>query len=732
MCSVRAADSGYWDGRLAASFSAGPPIAMKFAIAPNGHVIATQNGLSIMPLDGPAVMSWDGTRWSILADQISNFNLLTLANHDGGLIAGGKFTQIDSFEAANVARLIGTNWAPLGSGLGGRVAALYSDGASLWAGGEFTNSGPNAISGVARWDGTQWHPVGDGLPGAVKAVVATNGVVYAGWTVTNSQHRISCFQNGAWQTLGEIAGAELTSLVWFENSLYVSGRFTVVNGVPVLNVAQWREGQWSNADFNFNLQGPAVIKLVILNDELHLHGPLSRPDPADWLRRTVSGWENVPFPYGADQSAVIARGNELFVASMMPPRTLMGAHAPTFSHFDGSNWFRLNNGHGEWRKFTQLAPFKNGVIMAFNFMPNWFRAPVFWDGADFHTTTNGSLTIGVTIANIDGHAYVPATQTINGQTTDVLARLDGRIWAVATAPLPIRPTFLVGNERNIYAAGLIGSGANALAEVYSWDGASWSRLGGSFSAAGTVRNGSIASLALMGGQLIAGGTFTNIGPESISYLARWDGQSWQPLGNPNGRVADLAVAERLHVVGAFQQIGGAELRHAAAWDGDQWSGFGSGFTNATPMSIAVSADGKVAVTGDFPPSPGEWNPSVMIWRGTEWERLGQSDTGTFQDSLWIGHDLYVTGDFSMMNRMGSSGMAIWHEPGVVLHSARREGSSLEAHVSGALPPAFVMESSSNLQAWTGALTNLFGASGQKVRLPLSQTNEFFRLRKIDP
>ena len=89
-------------------------------------------------------------------------------------------------------------------------------------------------------------------------------------------------------------------------------------------------------------------------------------------------------------------------------------------------------------------------------------------------------------------------------------------------------------------------------------------MGGSFSIAGQVngqpdrglgrielaatgrrRDGTVYALAVYNGDLIAGGSFTTAGGTSAYNVARWDGSTWQPLGqammNGNGDVRSLAV-----------------------------------------------------------------------------------------------------------------------------------------------------------------------------------------------
>ena len=41
----------------------------------------------------------------------------------------------------------------------------------------------------------------------------------------------------------------------------------------------------------------------------------------------------------------------------------------------------------------------------------------------------------------------------------------------------------------------------------------------------------VSALTVYNGELIAGGDFTTAGGTRASYIARWNGATWQPLGS---------------------------------------------------------------------------------------------------------------------------------------------------------------------------------------------------------
>jgi trimeric autotransporter adhesin len=90
------------------------------------------------------------------------------------LYAGGDFVTAGGADAKSIAKWDGTQWSALGRGMSGyqgraMVIALtvFNDGtgASLYAGGNFLTAGGLTSNSIARWDGTQWSPLGGGMGG---------------------------------------------------------------------------------------------------------------------------------------------------------------------------------------------------------------------------------------------------------------------------------------------------------------------------------------------------------------------------------------------------------------------------------------------------------------------------------------------------------------------------------------------------------------------------------------
>jgi hypothetical protein len=744
--------SGYWDGRM--SFLQARPSSLRASqprvlIDADGRLIVTASQLSMAPFDSVSMMRWDGRGWTPLAGTI---DVAVLALHQRDVIAAGRFDVVEGVAATNIARWNGAQWSALGTGLNGRVLALLAREGDLLAGGEFTAGGADALQHIARWNGASWQPLGEGLPTPVQALAANGDVIYA---ATSNPVDVYEWRNARWRSLagagfsavnGGIPPLSVRSLAFHEGSLFVAGGFSAVDGVPIRDVAEWRDGVWKQPGQPIVTSAPG---LMVANGGLHLYGYIwtNFPEGAPLMRLEAGRWIPVPAEHVSDVVSMATRGSEMFLVARVVDFALgMTAANYGFFQFDGTQWHLLNNGlpfTPMERPFFRVVAGREGVVLNLtSTTTSPIRAPLIWDGGRYRPTTvtndpgTGTLNIEREFVRLGDHVFAHASWFPPNQArTNVLVRLDDGKWSPATGPMEIAVTALAGGTGRILAAGRDESRAGVVGGASEWDGTAWTRLTGDFLGPGPA--GFITAAARFHNEWFVGGSFTNIGGRDLPYLARWTGAAWETAGTFDGPVTGLAVGgeERLFVVGKFRHVGDLAAAGVAVWDGANWTTLGTGLPGALINWLSVSEDGLVAVVGNIP-LPGGDVSNVMIWRRDRWDPPGGSAAvvapGIIRACVWRGHDLHLAGDFLMVNGRESPGLAIWHEPGVSLKHPDLTGDHFEMSITGALPDRFRLETSPDLTRWTGAFTNGLGHPSMKFRVPMEEAPRFHRLRSLPP
>lgn len=121
-------------------------------------------------------------------------------------------------------------------------------------------------------------------------------------------------------------------------------------------------------------------------------------------------------------------------------------------------------------------------------------------------------------------------------------------------------------QNKLYAAGMFlslnVSGGN---RIVSWDGSTWSGVGGGL-------NFDASSLQVYNGNLYVSGSFQIAGGVSADHIAKWNGSQWCGLGSTfNGTIYDMCVYNsELIISGSFTTIDGQPINHMAKWIGGNY------------------------------------------------------------------------------------------------------------------------------------------------------------------
>jgi len=194
---------------------------------------------------------------------------------------------------------------------------------------------------------------------------------------------------------------------------------------------------------------------------------------------------------------------------------------------------------------------------------------------------------------------------------------------------------------DVVAAGLFGTaGGVTVNNVARWDGTSWHAMGGL-----AVGSGEITGLvARQNGEVFASGSVSG-------GVVRWNGTSWSPVPGAPQLAGALALLPNGDVLLTFRSLGfGGVYR----WDGTTWSAFGAVIA-AYPTKIAVRSNGTVVVGGTFAGHIAEWN-------GTAWSTLGTglSPGATVRDITEVGSDVFVCGMMTDAGGVPVTSVARWN------------------------------------------------------------------------
>jgi len=255
-----------------------------------------------------------------------------------------------------------------------------------------------------------------------------------------------------------------------------------------------------------------------------------------------------------------------------------------------------------------------------------------------------------------------------------VARWDGRYWS----PLGVGVNAVVnalavydeGDGPVLFAGGWLTEAGGGRADyIARWDGQAWSPVG---SLSGTV----FALHVFDDGQgeaLYAGGNFNFADQAPAKKIAKWDGQRWWPMGSGMSTMVlaitdyDDGTGSALYAAGTFRTTGDGRttLNRVAKWDGQSWQPLGDGMPN-TVQALAVYDDGagpELYAGGLFRKNQGAVSDRVAKWNGHQWLPVGSDLNGNvfalkvFDDGR--GPALYAAGNFTRAQGKTARGFARW-------------------------------------------------------------------------
>lgn len=621
------------------------------------------------------------------------------------MVVGGMFTYAGGQPANRVAywdEALG-GWSAigdptLGGGVNGSVRAILAmPNGHLIVGGDFTQAGSVGTQRVATWNGTKWTPFGTGLSGgtqpSVRALASMdNGDVVAGGQFTMAggapASNIARWDGSSWTALSSATAGRINTLLSVAGGdLIAGGAFTAIGGVTAPWLARWDgltwlpvgEGAWGSG-----VNGEVHAMCVLPNGDLCVAGAFLSAGGAQANR--IATWNGSAWSLlgtglsGPAFSLAVAPSGNLVVGGNFAQAG--GTSALDIAQWDGSAWQAMP-GLTQPTSVNALLAMPNQLLYAFGNLPSQKH-----------------------VASWDGLGWLRVTRDVDERIRDLHRASNGDIVVVG-------PFASAGGQR-----------ARGIAR---WDGQNWHGFGSGFSYAtsGAVPSGR-AIAEDTNGDLIVGGDFDVAGGVSASYIARWNGTAWSPLGDGVGGYVHEVIRHTngdFFVGGVFTKSGSQRV---ARWSGQQWWPLGAGL-DGTVRVLAEAPNGDVYAGGDFFQSGTLKVGGVAKWNGAVWSPIdpvklapGQIWSLTFdsQGGLYVGGIFTVVINGSTTHNILRWDGTDWSGLSSGVYAAGIDlsvrsiielstGDIVAAGVFGAAgtPPVFT----SCIARWNGAAWSSFGA-----------------------
>ena len=630
-----------------------------------------------------------------------------VSDQHGNTYAGGDFTSIDSEMLNHIARWDGMKWSALGNGLERPANNLALDS----RGNLYTDVLVIPESGlpetlVMRWDGSAWSP----LPGDLSSLVDTlaegresniliNDLVtdsrdqlYAGgyfYLAMSDQYvgYVARWDGSHWTLLGSGMDHTVYHLaVDGDDNLYAGGEFTTAGGVPANRIAQWDGDAWKALGSGLGGQAPTIADLeadengsLYITGQFETVGDLPAPLIARWdgsawsdlAPGTRQGWfegESAAF-----FDLFVSQRGDLYAGGSFT--TIDSVEAHNIARWDGKTWSALGTagGNGVNERVYAISVDEQEQVFLGGYFKQAGGQPAnhfaMWDGSTWSTWMEGKQTglngmVSALVVDPSGDLYAGGYFTTAGNTpANHIARWDGQAWQDLSGGTDSAVHALALDENGrLYAGGeFTTAGGTAVSAVASWDGATWRALGSGMGSDHSVPY--VWALAVDAqGNLFAGGDFTTAGGAAASYIARWDGTEWSPLGKGmDDQVTALRLDPQgnLYAVGWFSHAGDVEANRIARWDGSTWSALGSG--TGMVEALAIDQDGNMVAAGMFyPPEDTSSYDYLARWNGADWSAFG-SGVDNLVHTLAVDTEgiLYAAGDFSAIGGTPTLRIARW-------------------------------------------------------------------------
>jgi len=299
-------------------------------------------------------------QWQNLGSSL-NSNVHSVEEYEGDVYIGGNFTHAGVQELNGVARLNGTSWEPLGSGITMglvNVNDMIEYEGKLVVAGSFIEAGGLTANNIAQWDGNSWEVLGTGVSGTVYDLQIYNGDLFVAGNFdsagTIAADLIARWNGIEWFSLAttNLVADSITEMEVYDGHLYVIGAIDSVNGIAANSIARWSEFAW-------NKVGEGLPDRV--NDLISLNGVLLAGTTLELNHELVPfwwtyAWDGIDWTVYADSGH--ARTQSMTIAN---GALVAGVGSPSGNCYPLDNFVRYWSG-GDWKEIgTEINGYVNEV-----------------------------------------------------------------------------------------------------------------------------------------------------------------------------------------------------------------------------------------------------------------------------------------------------------------------------------------------------------------------------------